>query len=100
MSFSSNELPLGAIYMFGLRSSESNAPHVQPMSPREALLVLVQNTYMNWLLDREQRAVEFDVLARLVQVVPVRRIVPHADPKRIGELCNLIVSDAEAFLRK
>jgi hypothetical protein len=99
-SFSSKELPLGAIYMFAPRSPEDKAPYVQPMSPREALLVLVQNTYMNWLLDREQRAVEFDTLARLVQAVPVRRIVPHADPKRIGELCNLIVSDAQGILKK
>jgi hypothetical protein len=98
--FSGGELPLGAIYMFGPRSGNAGAPSIQPMGPREALLELVQNTYMNWLLDREQRAVEFDALAQLVQVVPIRRIVPHADPKRIGELCNLIVGDAEAMLKK
>jgi len=32
------------------------------MSFREALLSLVQNTYMNWLLNRKQRAAEFDAL--------------------------------------
>jgi hypothetical protein len=98
--FSSGELLLGAIYMFGPRSTDDRAPHVEAMSPREALLVLVQNTYMNWLLDREQRAVEFDALAQLVQNIPVRRIVPHTDPKKIGELCNLIVREAEALLRR
>jgi hypothetical protein len=55
---------------------------------------LVQNTYMNWLLDRHQRAAEFDALSKLVTQVPVRRIVPHADPGRIGELCDLIQADA------
>jgi hypothetical protein len=98
-SFSSQELPLGAIYLFAHRSADETAPTVQPMSPREALLDLVQNTYMNWLLDREQRAQEFDFLARLVQLVPIRRIIPHADPKRIPELCHLIVSDAQNTLK-
>jgi hypothetical protein len=70
------------------------------MTPREALLLLVQNTYMNWLLDREARAAEFDTLSRVVQSVAVRKITPHSDPKRIGELCNLIVEDAEAVAGK
>ncbi len=97
-SFSSEPLPLGLIYLFAPRSGEASAPRVEEMSPREALLTLVQNTYMNWLLDREQRAVEFDALSRLVQQVPVRRIVPHSDPGRIPALCELIQADAKHFL--
>jgi hypothetical protein len=53
---------------------------------------------MNWLLDRKQRAVEFDTLARLVRNVPVRRIIPHTDPQRIDLLCELILADAENVL--
>jgi hypothetical protein len=45
-------------------------------------------------LDRNQRAAEFDAASRLVMQVPMRRIVPHADPGRIGELCDLILADA------
>ncbi len=96
--FSSEELPLGAIYMFAHRSRLEGAPLVQPMSAREALLDLVQNTYMNWLLDRQQRAVEFEFLAQLVQKIPVRRIIPHSDPKKLGDLCHLIVSDVQSLL--
>jgi len=62
---------------------------------REALLALVQNTYMNWLLDGKQRALEFDFLSTLVTHIPVRRIIPHSDPARIVELCELIVTDAK-----
>jgi hypothetical protein len=62
------------------------------------LLDLVQNTYMNWRLDREQRAEEFELLSRLVSNVPVRRIVPHSDPSRIGALCELLVADARSVL--
>lgn len=86
---------LGAVYLFTPRVEEADAPRIETMSSREALLSLVQNTYMNWVLDRKQRAAEFDALARLVPQVPVRRIVPHVHPGRIGALCNLIVADAE-----
>jgi len=59
---------------------------------------LVQNTYMNWVLNREQRAREFDALCRLVQRVPVRRIVPHSKPDKLTGLCDLILRDASAIL--
>jgi energy-coupling factor transporter ATP-binding protein EcfA2 len=89
--------PLGAVYILAPRETE-NAPRIEEVSCREVLLELVQNTYMNWLLDRRQRAEEFALLSRLVSQVPVRRIVPHGDPSRIGELCELIVADATALL--
>ena len=96
--FSQTKLPLGILYLFSPRSSEQGTPRVERLSPREALLELVQNTYMNWVLDREQRAKEFDTLCRLVQRVPVRRIVPHAKPEKITALCELILQDAAAIL--
>jgi hypothetical protein len=89
--------PLGAVYILAPRETE-NAPRVEEVGSREVLLELVQNTYMNWLLDREQRAQEFELLSRLVSQIPVRRIVPHTDPSRIGALCELIVADATRLL--
>ena len=96
--YSETKLPLGILYLFAPRSSEQDVPRVEKLSPREGLLELVQNTYMNWVLDREQRAIEFDTLCRLVQRVPVRRIVPHAKPEKIAGLCELILQDAPAVL--
>jgi hypothetical protein len=95
--FEAQRKPLGAVYMLAPRAAEANAPRIEEVGPREALLELVQNTYMNWLLDRDQRAAEFDALSKLVTQVPVRRIVPHADPGRIGELCDLILADARCL---
>jgi hypothetical protein len=86
---------VSAVYLFSPRVEEADAPRIETMSSREALLNLVKNTYMNWLLDRKQRAAEFDALTKLVMQVPVRRIVPHLDPERIGALCDLIVADEE-----
>ena len=96
--FASATLPFGVIYLFAPRSDDRDAPRVEKISPREALLELVQNTYMNWILDREQRATEFDTLCRLVQQVPVRRILPHAKPEKIAKLCDLIEQDARAAI--
>src|SRR5262249_2798013 len=83
-----------AIYLLAARTEQDDAPRVEEVSAREALLELVQSTYMNWLLDKEQRAAEFEVLGKLVAQIPVRRIVPHRDPARIPALCDLILEDA------
>jgi len=95
--FEAQRKPLGAVYLLAPRAVEANAPRIEEVGPREALLELVQNTYMNWLLDRNQRAAEFDALSKLVTHVPVRRIVPHADPGRISDLCDLILADAKCL---
>lgn len=93
--FADENVPLRLIYLLGARSDSESAPRVEQLRPREALLELVQNTYMNWLPDREQRSVEFNFLASLLKTVPVRRIVPHSDPRKIGSLCDLIIRDAQ-----
>lgn len=96
--FSEKKLPLGILYLFAPRRDDPDVPRVEKLSPREAVLELVQNTYMNWVLNREQRAKEFDMLCRLVQRVPTRRIVPNAKPEKIAVLCDLIEQDAGAVV--
>jgi len=95
--FRSQKCPLGAIYLLSPRSADAYAPRIEEISSRQSLLELVQNTYMNWLLHREQRAAEFDVLSCLVTSVPVRRIVPHRNPAKIAALCDLIVADFQGL---
>ncbi len=90
--------PLGAVYILAPREAAADAPRIEDVSSCEVLLDLVQNTYMNWLLDRRQRAAEFELLSHLVSHVPVRRIVPHRDPSQIGALCELVVADAKLLL--
>jgi hypothetical protein len=96
--FTEHKKPLGTIYLLGERSTDTHAPCIQELSPREALLELVKNTYMNWLLNREQRACEFDELCKIVQQVPVRRLVAHSDGSKLGLLCERIFQDAESML--
>ena len=98
--FVEEKKPLGLIYLFGERSLGENVPRIEELRPRDALLELVQNTYMNWLLDRERRAREFDELSSVVQQVPVRRIVAYGDGEKIGALCDLILEDAGKLLAR
>jgi hypothetical protein len=95
-TFESVNRPVSVIYLLAPRTSAEDAPRIEQISPRDALLGLVQNTYMNWLLNRKQRAVEFDLLSRLVTRIPVKRIVPHTNPARIPALCDLIIADAQS----
>jgi hypothetical protein len=95
-SFESRPLPLAAIYILGGRRPDS-APCVEAVRPQAALLSLVADTYANRILDRELRAREFEVLGRLAATVPIRRIYPHTDSSRLGDLCRVIEADFAAL---
>jgi hypothetical protein len=89
-SFAERPAPLGAIYLLASRSEAPTAPFIEPLSQREAVLALVQNTYMNYLLTKEQRATEFYAIANLVTEVDCYRVTPHVDPSRLASLAALI----------
>ncbi len=86
-------LPLAAIYVLGERSADPAMPGVESLGPKAGLMALVANTYGNYLLDKAMRADEFELLGRLVQSVPLKRVTPSADFARIRDLCDTIVGD-------
>jgi hypothetical protein len=92
-AFQETPLPLGAVYLLGPRKGDARAPFVEPLPAQEGLMELVANTYVNYLLDAPMRAREFELLGRLVQGVPVRRVVPHQDPAGLPALCQTILDD-------
>lgn len=94
--FEKRPMPLGAIYVLGDRRPDP-APYVEKMRPQSALLSLVAGTFANKILDRDLRAHEFEVLGRLVTMVPVRRIHPHSEATRLEELCRTIREDFESL---
>lgn len=91
--FQQTPLPLAAIYLLDERSSSIDVPVVEAVRPGEGLIKLVAETYASRLLNMAQRAEEFELLGRLVQYVPVRRVTPSSDFARITDLCNVIVED-------
>jgi hypothetical protein len=95
--FQPNPLPLGAIYILGAPTAIPMAPLVDSLRPVKALVSLVTNTFMNYLLNEEQRAQEFELLSRLLASVPLRSLITHSDPSRLSEQCNVTLSDFQAL---
>jgi hypothetical protein len=58
------------------------------MRPQTALLSLVGNTYGNYLLDAAMRAVEFDLLGRVVERVPVRQVTLVQGIDQLRDSCR------------
>lgn len=94
VKFEYHQRQLGATYILDARTEQDNAPRVETVTARDAVLLLVKNTYMNYLLTREQRAAEFESVVRLASRVPARRLIPHADPARVAKMCALLEADA------
>jgi hypothetical protein len=92
--FRAESLPLAAMYLLAARSNDPEVPRIEQVSQRESALYLVQNTYMNWLLDRGQRAAEFDGIANLVSRIPCFKVTPSIDPARLPDMADLIQSHA------
>jgi hypothetical protein len=91
--FQTEPLPLSAIYLLGSRSDRPEAPWLEPVANQEQLLTLITNTYTNYLLNKSQRAQEFEVLSRLVKHIPIRRIIPHQDSTRLDKLLDTVLKD-------
>ena len=81
-SFERSARPLGVVYLLAERRPWLGRLEAEALSPREALIELSANSYVNYVLDAPMRAHEFDVLGRLVAHVPVYRVsapVAHTD---------------------
>lgn len=91
--FQSEPLPLAAIYLLGERRAANEPPRVEPAGTKSALMSLVADTYTTRFLSRDLRAREFELLARLVRVVPVRRLSASADLARISEARERVMQD-------
>ena len=96
--FATKPLPLRAIYLLGAREAELASPVIEEVAGSAALAELVPNTYVNYLLDRDMRSREFDVLSRVVARIPIRRVRPTADPSAVVDLSEAIVADAKRVM--
>jgi hypothetical protein len=92
--FANSCVPLSAVFLLAGREDSDSAPRLERLAQREAVLHLVANTYMNWLLSQDQRAAEFDVLTSLMSSVECFRVFPSTDPARLPALAELIESQA------
>ena len=90
--FESHRKPLAAIYVLQPTPGETQT-RIEVLRGRQALMALVNNTYINYLLDAEMRASEFDLIGRLISQVPLRALV-LSDPRPSPEtICDLVLTD-------
>lgn len=92
--FASKPLPLAAVYILDSRDPALTAPVMEDVSGEEALMALVANSYVNYLLDQTMRRTEFDVLGRVVAEIPIRRVRSPDEPSAIFGLCEATAADA------
>jgi hypothetical protein len=57
------------------------------------------HTFAQRVLDRDRRAHEFDVLARLLSCVPVRRLVRPPDLSLLAHVRDTILEDVAVGIR-
>lgn len=96
LQFESRALPLGAIFVLGERVSEADTPFLEQMTPREGLLALVANSYATNLLNKDMRATEFEFLGRMIEKVPIRRLLPRENPAQIAKMGEVILRSCES----
>lgn len=92
--FQSEPLPLAAMYYLNARSEDPTCPQIEPLSPRDRCVYLIANTYGNNLLQKHLRAHEFEFVSRLSERVPMSKITPHRDLRRLPKLIDAIIEDA------
>ena len=97
-SFQSEPLQLDAIYFLAPRETVATIqPVVEAVRPTEALMALVSDSYAANYIYKSLRATEFEVLGRLVESVPLRRVAASADFSRINELCHAVTQDLQTL---
>lgn len=93
--FQLESLPLGAIYLLAPRSADGDAPRLENVTGADRLLRLLYNGFMNLVLQGDQKAHEFRILGEIGRRAHIRQLVPAADFRRLGRLCDLVVEDVQ-----
>lgn len=91
--FQSSPLRLAAVYT-GKHSDAKDIPRIDTFSAHEGFIALTANTYSSRLLDKQMRALEFDVLSRLAASVPIKCLKSQKDLIDHIETCDIILDDA------
>ncbi len=88
VQFQSSPLPLGAVYILSGSEEALREPRIEPVAGRAALIALVANTSVNYMLDRSMRSREFEFVGSLISRVPMRRVFSS----RLDDLDSLVTA--------
>ena len=97
--FPQSPIPLAAIYILEERSSDLKSVSVEPISPTTGLFSLMQNTYVDWMLNQTGKNKQFGVLSKLVVQVPIRVVKRPDNLAMLPRLCEAILNDVNRIIQ-
>lgn len=92
--FHAAPLPLAAVCLLDER--RGGAPRVETAASGRAAAELAANVYLGWLPDPALRARDLRFAAAVAAAIPVLRVTPPADPARLPELREAVLSAVRA----
>ena len=93
--FERQALPLSAIYLLEERREDPAAPFVESITASAGLLGLIANARGDFHPDRQSYRREFEMLGRVAQRTPIRRVVARSGSNSLGGLCDVILDDLQ-----
>lgn len=90
--FQSTPLRLAAIYT-GKANGQCSKPFVTAVSAADAMMALAAQLYRFPLIGRADLEKEFELLARVASLIPLRSVTFHRELSRIRQLCRAILDD-------
>ena len=94
--FYSESVAVGGVYILDDRSEDLS---IAPLSLPEAVLKLMNNTYLSYLLDKRLRAIDLSLLSLLAETASVRLVTPPNDLARLHDLYNAMLQDFQTSAR-
>ena len=94
--FERQPLSLSAIYLLDERRDDPTAPFAESLTASAGLLSLLASSRGDFHPDKQSHRREFDMLGRVAQRVPVRRVVARTRPHSLACLCDVILDDLQA----
>ena len=91
--FTTQSLPLKAIYVLAPRSNLGQSAIVESLPPMLALQQLLTHAYGRGVLTRAQSQTEFRQLAAIAQTLPIRLLHRPDDLQKLDDLCTVIAED-------
>jgi hypothetical protein len=93
LRFQRQPVPLACVCLLEPPDAAVRMARIKPVPPLEALPRLIPNTYVNYALNREMRAAEFETLGRLLQKVTVKELTLGTAPEGLAKIGEWIERD-------
>jgi len=89
-------LPLAAVYL--LNDPQNTADDIEEVAPSAAMMQLLANVYVNYMLDDRFRGTDFARISKLVNTVTIRQANLRHDFAALERVCHSLVADSRRIV--